>query len=86
MKSQNVTNLVNRLAVTKDEINGALDSATVKQVSTIRIPQGILNSGKPYRVKSTLITVDQRRHRWSPRVLVHFSIIREIIRILDKKE
>ncbi|KAH0884449.1 LOW QUALITY PROTEIN: hypothetical protein HID58_060545, partial [Brassica napus] len=34
-----ITNLVNRLAVTKYEINGALDSAAVEEVSAISIPQ-----------------------------------------------
>ena len=78
MNSQNVTNLVNRLAVTKYEINGA----EVEEVSAISIPQGVLNSRKPYRVKSTFITVDQRRHGGDPRVSVHFPFIREIVRIL----
>lgn len=82
MNSQNVTNLVNRLAVTKYEINGALDSAAVEEVSAISIPQGVLNSRKAYRVKSTFITVDQRRHGRYPRVSVHFPFIREIVRIL----
>ncbi|KAF2567386.1 hypothetical protein F2Q68_00026006 [Brassica cretica] len=48
-----------RLAVTKYEINGALDSAAVEEVSAISIPQGVLNFRKPYRIKSTFITVER---------------------------
>ena len=80
---KNVTDhLVNRLTGTKDEIDRALYGTPVEVVPAIKVPQGILNSSKPYRVKSRLIAAYQRCHGWSSRVLVHFPFAREIIGIL----
>ena len=66
---QNKYYLKNRLASTKNKINSTLDGTFFIVVSSLNIPQSVLQSIKAASIESRFITTDHGRHCGFSRVI-----------------